>query len=342
MRSEFCHSRALTVTPIGAEIFSIGPARAEGQHDLAKASQNPFHAWPLFSFAVAKCLSLVPLTSILAPIILASMSASTAVTQDKKGGGDLSTQATNPAAALIQLQLQDQFIPSTQNASGVANTAIIQPVYPFVLDKDYYFNSVITRTTIPIVTTADLPSLGRTTGLGDTTILAVPVHRTPIGDEGEFFQWGPIAATTIPTATADETGSGKLSLGPGLLAFRNITKVFNDGDSLLVGGFGYQQWSVAGEGSRQDVSKFYVAPVVVYHFDSLFGEKGWYAALPDDLWTYDFEEGEFTSIPLGARLGKVFKIGKQPVNVFLQSWYNAADSGEDYAIKFNFTLLFPK
>ena len=60
------------------------------------------------------------------------------------------------------------------------------------------------------------------------------------------------------------------------------------------------------------------------------------------MWTYDFEESEFTLIPLGARLGKVFSIGKQPVNVFLQSWYNAADSGEDYSIKFNFTLLFPK
>ncbi len=74
----------------------------------------------------------------------------------------------------------------------------------------------------------------------------------------------------------------------------------------------------------------------------MFGEKGWYAALPDDLWTYDFEESEFTLIPLGARLGKVFSIGKQPVNVFLQSWYNAADTGADYAIKFNLTFLFPK
>ena len=59
------------------------------------------------------------------------------------------------------------------------------------------------------------------------------------------------------------------------------------------------------------------APVVVYHFDMLFGQKGWYTGLPDDLWTYAFEEGEFTSIPLGGRLGKVFKFGKQPVNAFL-------------------------
>ena len=337
MQFETYNFRTRTVT------LSNDPVRLDGQHDLAKAFLNPIYAWPLFSAAAAKCLSLAAFTFVLTLVFLSTVFASSAAAQDKKGGGDLGTQATNPAAALIQLQLQDQFIPSTEGADGVANTAIIQPVYPFVLGPDYYFSSVITRTTVPIVTTADLPGVGRSTGLGDTTMLVVPAHKTSLSDKGDFFQWGPIGALTIPSATSDVTGSGKLSLGPGLLAFRNFTKLFNDNDSLLAGGFGYQQWNVAGESDRKDVSKLFFAPVVVYHFDTFFGEKGWYAAAPDDLWTYDFEEDEFTSIPLGARLGKVFKIGNQPVNAFLQSWYNAADpdTGTDYAIKFNFTFLFP-
>ena len=41
----------------------------------------------------------------------------------------------------------------------------------------------------------------------------------------------------------------------------------------------------------------------------------------------DFEESEFTQVPLDVRLGKVFSIGIQPVSTFLQSWYNAADAG---------------
>ena len=52
------------------------------------------------------------------------------------------------------------------------------------------------------------------------------------------------AATTIPTATEDETGTGKFSLGPGVLAFYNHVKLFNDGDSLLVGGYGTTAESV--------------------------------------------------------------------------------------------------
>ncbi len=41
MRFGICHFRTLTITLIGAAILSIGPAWAEGQHDLAKASQTP-------------------------------------------------------------------------------------------------------------------------------------------------------------------------------------------------------------------------------------------------------------------------------------------------------------
>ena len=68
-------------------------------------------------------LTIVASTWILTLFFVVSLIAPSAVAQDKKGGGDLGTQATNPAAALIQLQLQDQFIPSTHNADGVANTA---------------------------------------------------------------------------------------------------------------------------------------------------------------------------------------------------------------------------
>ena len=84
-----------------AMALSNDSVRPEDQHDPAKAVLNPFYAWPLFFAAAVKCLSLVAFTSILASIFLASLSASSAVAQDKKDHGDLGTQATNPAAALI-------------------------------------------------------------------------------------------------------------------------------------------------------------------------------------------------------------------------------------------------
>ena len=58
---------------------------------------------------------------------------------------------------------------------------------------------------------------------------------------------------------------------------------------------------------------------------------------------YDFKKDDFTVIPVGLGFGKVFSIGKQPVNMFLQSWYNAAEENSSlYTIKFNLTFLFPE
>ena len=54
----------------------------------------------------------------------------------KKGGGDLTTAATNPVGALIQVQFQDLYIPNSDNSSGYANTGIIQPVIPIHLGED--------------------------------------------------------------------------------------------------------------------------------------------------------------------------------------------------------------
>jgi hypothetical protein len=64
---------------------------------------------------------------------------------------------------------------------------------------------------------------------------------------------------------------------------------------------------------------------------------------PDDLWTYDFKQSAFTQVPLGAKFGKVLSIGKQPINVFFQTWYNAAKIGvaPNYTMKINVTFLFP-
>jgi len=48
-------------------------------------------------------------------------------------------------------------------------------------------------------------------------------------------------------------------------------------------------------------------------------------------------------MPVGARLGRVFSIGKQPINVFVQSDYWAVHAGPTprWDIKLNVTFLFP-
>lgn len=161
---------------------------------------------------------------------------------------DLATRATNPAAPLIQLQLQDSFTPSSHGVDGWANSGIVQPVMPFVLGDDYYFQSIITRTTIPFVSTGEVAGKNgkkRKNGVGDTTVMIVPAHKQAMGTGGNGFEWGPIAAIQLPTGSTRATGSGHWAAGPGLLAILSFNSVAAEGDALQIGGFGYNIWSFA-------------------------------------------------------------------------------------------------
>ena len=259
----------------------------------------------------------------------------------------LANQATNPAAPLIQLQLQNIFAPSNRGASGYANTFIVQPVIPFSLGKDSYFQNIITRTTLPIITSANPDGpMTSVTGLGDTTMIAIATHKAKISKTLGYV-WGPIAAMQLPTATSDRTGTDKYSLGGGALLLFSKKNLFANGDTLQFGTFGYNLWSAAGRDSRPNVNTFFMAPILNYHFSKFLGQKGWYARWTDELQSYDWKQGgsHTAAIPVGGALGKVFAIGKQNFNVYLGGNYNAAYRGNinpRWILKLNVTILFPK
>jgi hypothetical protein len=328
------------ITIIGAVslfLASFGMAAADGHGKSTDGTD--FRAW-------------LDTASVEAAAVVASSTGVLSSATEPAGGGkadhgNLAAQATNPAAALIQLQLQNVFVPNSHNSSGYANTFIVQPVIPFSLGKDSYFQNLVTRTTIPLVTTPNPDGpIGKTTDLGDTTIIAAPIHKQKVSDTFGY-SWGPIGAIQVPTATDDRTGTDKWSIGPGLMVVGSKKNVFTEGDSLQFGGYGYNLWSVAGDGSRMDVNKLFGGPVMTYHFADLFGQKGWYLRWTDELMSFDWNavfDRDTASVPVGAALGKVFTIGKQPVNVFLGSDYYAAHRGADpvWDIKLNVTLLFPE
>jgi hypothetical protein len=239
--------------------------------------------------------------------------------------GDLAKQATNPAAPLMLLQLQNSFIPESHAADGYANQFIIQPVIP--VKKLGWLPRTIWRPTIPIVTTPDLDAgIDGTTGLGDITIVGVAALD---------YDWGELivgAAATLPTATDDRLGAGQWQLGPAAGAI--FSKLV---PNTQLGVFAYQEWGLGGPGD-QYTSQLSFQPVLVYHF-----EDGWYTGLGDDLWTFNWEtNGNY--IPLSWRVGKVFAIGDQKVNMFVSGFYNVGDDvpGKGaWGFKLSFSLLFP-
>ena len=262
-------------------------------------------------------------------------------------GKDLATAATNPVGSANQLQFQNLFIEDSNNASGSdANTFIIQPIVTFDLPDGSYFENVVTRWTVPYVKTPDIDTgLGFTVDdedWGDTLGLIFPVRTTPGEKQGEFTSWGPGVAVSIPTSSGGLTGNDTWSAGPGLVYLKNL--VFDNGNSLMVGGAAWHIWDI--ENGKADVSVTSGFPAIIYKFKELFGQKGWYLRTTDDTISYNHETNEWTQIPLGGGIGRAFVIGKQPVNVFGALWANGADPDHattpEWAAKISFSFVFPK
>jgi len=246
------------------------------------------------------------------------------------GHNSLAEAATNPLGSLIQLQLINQYNWETYSVGGYSNVFVVQAVVPFKLPFEFV-PELITRTTVPlVVTTPDFGPVGpgRTTNLGDTVmnlfgILNLGIKDVTIGVGPTF---------TFPTAGTTLTGSGKWQAGPAFLAI--ATNV----PHIQYGILAYQQWDFAGSSSRGYVSKLSLQPFITKHF-----EGGWYLGSQDVPWTYNFKTNNWT-MPLGPKLGRVFHIGKQPVNAFGAVYYSPLNDGAspEWTARVGLTLLFPE
>ena len=240
---------------------------------------------------------------------------------------DLASTATNPIGDMVQLQFQSLYSPSTWGMDGHSYAGIVQPVVPFDLPWKS-MPKLITRTTIPYVGTPDLPGVGSKNGLGDTVVLAFGLPK--LDAKGQMFGIGP--ALLLPTATEDETGTGKWAGGPASVYINMQTK------GLMWGVMGYGLWDFAGDSDRGYVSQFNVQPVLNKYFDG-----GWYLGIQDLTWVYDGKANKW-NLPMGPRLGRVTKIGDQAVNIFGGAYYNPVSSvgTSRWSFKLSLSLLFPE
>ena len=73
--------------------------------------------------------------------------------------------------------------------------------------------------------------------------------------------------------------------------------------------------------------------------------NGWYL-VSDMIMTanWDAPSGQEWTVPIGGGVGKLFTIGKQPINANLQAYYNVEkpDMAPDWQVQCVITFLFPK
>jgi hypothetical protein len=145
--------------------------------------------------------------------------------------------------------------------------------------------------------------------------------------------WGIGPILQIPTNTDDSLGTGKWGIGPSAVALRI------DGP-WVYGALVNNIWSFAGPGGDPPINQFLMQPFVNYNFpDGLY-----LSSAPIITANWKADSSNRWTVPLGGGVGKIFKIGSQPMNASLQSYYNVEtpNFGPDWSLRLQIQFLFPK
>ncbi|MAS43147.1 MAG: hypothetical protein CML46_08665 [Rhodobacteraceae bacterium] len=242
------------------------------------------------------------------------------------GAADLAKKLSNPVASLISVPIQTNYDQGFGPADGSRVLTNIQPVYPITLSADW---NLISRTILPVTWQEDIAgNSGVQFGLGDV-VQSLFLSPAEPGSNGVIWGVGPVAL--LPTATDDLLGSGKFGLGPTAVALKQF-------GPWTLGFLGNHIWSVAGEGSRNDVNATFMQPFLSYTTP-----EAWTFTVNTET-TYDWGS-ESWSVPLNAVVSKVVTVGAQPISLFAGAryWAEAPAGGpEGLGLRIGLTFLFPR
>ncbi len=250
----------------------------------------------------------------------------------------LAKATQNPVANLISVPLQNNsnFGIGPYNRTG--DILNIQPVIPVKLSEKVM---IINRVIQPIVWQ---PYASQTTGgqfgFGDMnpTIFLSPANARKL-----IYGVGP--AFILPTATSPQTGQGKLSLGPSVVALMQP-------GHWTVGVLINNLFSVAGSSNRPDVNQMLLQYFINYNM-----EKGYYLTsgpIVTANWNAtgsgeastgnDTTGGNVWTVPFGGGVGRIMRLGFQPVNWTVQFYGNAVhpQGGSPWSMRLQLALLYPK
>ena len=247
----------------------------------------------------------------------------------------LRSAAQNPVASLISVPIQNNDNFGIQPSNRVQNVLNIQPVIPVSLSKDW---NLVVRWITPIVyqplpvpqAPAPLNQQTGVFGLGDMnpTFFIVPKKSKII--------WGVGPTLVLPTATnTTYLGQGKLSMGPSVVALVQPPH-------FTIGALANNYWSVAGHSDRDKpaVNQFLLQWFVNYNM-----KKGWYLTTsPIITANWRASSGNVWTVPFGGGVGRIMKLGFQPVNITAQFYGNAVypSGGSPWGMRLQIAFLFPK
>jgi hypothetical protein len=257
-----------------------------------------------------------PVTRLAALILLLPAALSAQQTAD-----ELAQEAANPIADLVSVpfQLNNDF--GLGEYDRTRNVLNIQPVVPLAGGK------IVTRTIVPFLwipdTSAESGSFS--SGLGDILFTAFYVP------SAGSFMWGVGPVVEFPTGGA-ERGTQKWSVGPSFVALTQT-------GPWTLGVLTNNVWSVAGDSDRSAVNRGLFQYFIVRQLGN-----GWYVnSAPIITVNWKADSGQRWVVPFGAGGGKLLFLGKLPVNMQSQVYYNVVkpDVGPDWQLRVQVQVLLP-
>ncbi|MGH8628169.1 MAG: neuromedin U [Gammaproteobacteria bacterium] len=152
--------------------------------------------------------------------------------------------------------------------------------------------------------------------------------------ESRGWVWGAGAVAQLPTHSNARLGNHRWGLGPTAVALHT-----EKGSPWVYGALINNIWSITSDTdpkiNQMLIQRFlnYNLPGGVYLTSSPLITANWEAP-SDQKWT----------VPLGGGVGKIFRLGKLPVNGQLSAYYNVVrpDNGATWSLRVQLQFLFPK
>ncbi|MEP6941629.1 MAG: neuromedin U [Betaproteobacteria bacterium] len=241
---------------------------------------------------------------------------------------ELAKLAQNPVGNLISLPFQNNTNLNFGPDKGTQNILNIQPVVPISVNDDW---NIITRTILPVIWNPSLgPGIDSKNGIGDTVFTAFLSPAKP----GEWI-WGAGPIVQIPTNSSSELGNKNWGLGPSVVVLH-----IAHGDPWVYGALVNNVWSLTSNKAGGSYSNGLIQPFVNYNF-----EGGLYlTSAPILTVNWKADGGNQWTVPIGGGVGKIFHIGKLPVNTQISAYYNVVrpDFQANWQIRAQVQLMFPK
>jgi hypothetical protein len=250
----------------------------------------------------------------------------------------LAKATQNPVASLISVPIQNSSNFGVGPYNRTQDVINIQPVIPLRISENW---NLITRIIQPIVWQPyPASTTGGQSGIGDMN----PAFFLSPAKPGKLI-WGAGPTIVIPTATSPLVGQGKLSMGPSVVALTQP-------GAWTLGVLVNNVFSIVGSSHRPAVNQMLLQYFINYNL-----KKGWYIssapivtanwhtrASGEDADGNETPAGGVWTVPFGGGVGRIMRLGFQPVNITAQFYASAVHppGASPWGMRLQIALLYPK